>query len=164
MSESTQRPGGRRSRLDLAMAASSLLVLLVSANVAAAGPDTSTSSAAGSQTPAGDGATRIHPNPHIVALQKTSWDHVKVSADGKRVVVYFWMGVQACDGLGQVDVTRQDGQLKIQLWTGIRRRAIGMVCPELAQIYKTVIYLNRPIIVGGVFWVMESGAGLVISL
>jgi hypothetical protein len=133
------------------MVASGLLVLLVSANVVAAGPDTSTSSGATGQTPAGDGATRVYANSNIVDLHLTPWDHVKVSADGKRVVVYFWMGVQACYGLGQVDVTRHDGQLKIQLWTGIRPRAIGMVCPELAQLYKTVIFLNRPIIGGGLF-------------
>ena len=108
--------------------------------------DTSTSSGTSNQTPAGDGATRVYPNSRIVGLNQTAWDHVKVSVDGKRVVVYFWMGVQACYGLGQVDVSRHDGQLKIQLWTGIRPRAIGMVCPELAQLYKTVIHLNRPII------------------
>jgi len=132
------------------MVASSLLVLLVSATVAAAGPDTSTSSAPGGQTLFGDGATRVHPNSHIVDLNRTPWDHVKVSPDGKRVTVYFWTGVQACYGLGRVDVTRHDGQLTIRLWTGIRPRAIGMVCPELAQLYKTVIYLHRPIIGGGV--------------
>jgi hypothetical protein len=133
------------------MVVSGLLVLLVSANVAAAGPDTPVGSGTGGQSPAGDGATRIHPNPHIVGLNQTAWDHIKVSPNGKRLTVYFWMGVQACYGLGQVDVSRHDGQLKIQLWTGIRPRAIGMVCPELAQLYKTVIYLNRPIIDGGVF-------------
>ena len=150
MSDTMQRPGGRRSRLGLAMVASGLLVLLVSANVAAAGPDSSTSSSPGGQAPFGDGATRVHPNSHIVYLSQTPWDHVKVSPSGKRVTVYFWMGVQACYGLGQVDVSRHDGQLSIQLWTGIRPRAIGMVCPELAQLYKTVIYLHRPIIGGGV--------------
>ena len=151
MSDSKQRPGGRTSRLGLAMVASGLVVLLVSANAAAAGPNTSTSSGTTSQTPAGDGATRVYPNSKIVDLHLASWDHAKVSADGKRVAVYFWMGVQACYGLGQVDVSRHDGQLKIQLWTGTRPRAIGMVCPELAQLYKTVIYLNRPIIGGGLF-------------
>jgi hypothetical protein len=56
------------------------------------------------------------------------------------------MGPEACYGLGKVDVAlRADGRLAIKLWTGIRPRAIGMVCPEYAQLYKTVIHLKQPV-------------------
>jgi len=137
-----------RGRLAFAIAFSGLLVLTSAASVMAAGPNTPVSSGTTNPAPAGDGATRIYPDPTVMDLHRQAWDHVRVSADGKRLTVYFWMGVQACNGLGKVNVSRHDGQVRIQLWTGTPQHAIGMVCPELAQLYKTVVHLNRPIIGG----------------
>lgn len=61
------------------------------------------------------------------------------------------MGVQDCNGLGRVDAVRRDGQLTIKLWTGIPKGAEHVICPEIAQLYKTVVHLDRPIIGGGNF-------------
>ena len=136
----------QRSRLGLALVASSLVILTVAANVAAASPSTSTSPAAAGLVPYGDGAVRINPDPSVRDLHLQLWDHVTVSANGKRLVIYFWMGPQACNGLGRVDVSRRDGQVNIELWTGIPKHRIGFLCPEYAQLYKTVVHLKRPII------------------
>ena len=149
MSNSAQRTRLTTLRLAFSIVASGLLVLGSVATVAAAQPSTSKSSAA-TVVPFGDGATRIWPNSKIVDLHRQAWDHVAVSASGKRLVVYFWMGPQACNGLGKVNVSRHDGSVNIQLWTGIRPHKIGFVCPEYAQLYKTVVHLDRPII-GGSF-------------
>lgn len=148
MSHSINRENRRGSRFALAIVATTLLVLTASASVAAASLDKPTSSGTTTVIPGGDGATRIYPNSNVRDLRKTPWDQITVSPNGRRLVVYFWMGVQACNGLGRVDVNRHDGQVDIQLWTGTPPKAIGMVCPELAQLYKTVIYLNRPIFGG----------------
>ena len=150
MSDSPQRPIRRPRRLSLAIMATGLLVLATSASAYAASPDKPISSPPGSSAPSGDGATRINPDPNVTSLHRQSWDHIKVSANGKKLVVYFWMGVQDCYGLGRVDVSRNHGQLSIKLWTGIQPGAEHMICPEIAQLYKTVIHLDRPIITGGV--------------
>ena len=149
MSDYKQRSGRGPSRLALSIIIGTLLVMSSAASVAAAGPQRSTSSG-GAFTPInGDGAIRTSPDPSVVGLSRQAWDHVTVSPNGKKLVVYFWMGVQACYGLGRVDVSRHNGQVHIKLWTGIKPRPIGMVCPDLAQLYKTVIHLRRPILLGG---------------
>ncbi len=150
MLQGTSRFLRRRRRLPIALVVSGLLVLALSASAAATGPDTSVSSGATRPSPGGDGATRINPDPTVTNLHRQAWDHIKVSADGKRLVVYFWMGVQDCNGLGRVDVSRQNGQLRIKLWTGTPAGAGDVACIEIAQLYKTVIHLQRPIITSGV--------------
>jgi hypothetical protein len=149
MSDSYQATTPRKSRLTFSVVAGALLVLASAVSVAAGGPDTPVGSTPPGSAPTGDGATRIKPDPTVTNLHRTAFDHLRISADGKRVVVYFWMGVQACNGLGRVDVSRHDGQLKIKLWTGIPAGAENLRCIELAQLYKTVIHLKRPIVVPG---------------
>ena len=157
MSDS-KRPGRRSSRLTLAIVASGLLILASAVSVAAASPDSSKGSGITNPGPGGgtppewsDGAIRIRPDSSVRSLQRQAWDHITVSPNGKKLTVYFWMGVQDCYGLGKVDVVRRDGPLKIKLWTGIRDGAEHMICIDLAQLYKTVIHLDRPIIGGGTF-------------
>jgi len=151
VSNSIQHPSRRPSRLTFAVVASGLLILATAASVVAAGPNTSTGSRVVNPDPTADGATRINPDPSVRHLARQAWDHITVSANGKRLVVYFWMGVQDCNGLGRVDAVRRDGQLTIKLWTGIPKGAEHMICPEIAQLYKTVVHLDRPIIGGGNF-------------
>lgn len=152
MTDTMQRSPGRRSSLSLTIVGSALLVLLTAATVSAASPDTSIGTRVQNPAPFGDGAIRVGPNPRVVDLHRQAWDHITVSPNGKKLTVYFWNGVQACYGLGRVDVTHSsNGQLNVQLWTGIKPHAIGMLCIELAQLYKTVIHLDNPIIGGGTF-------------
>jgi len=147
MSDTTQPT--RRSRFTLAIAATALLLLASAASVAAAGPDSPIGSGTTPPGPSGDGATRVYPDSTVTNLHRSAWDHIKVSANGTKLTVYFWMGIQDCNGLGRVDVSRNNGQLKIKLWTGTPEGAEKLICPEIAQLYKTVVHLNRPIIGGG---------------
>jgi hypothetical protein len=154
-------PDDRPRRRWLPLLAAGLLVLATSASSFAASPSGGASPGGAGDSnrpvqspsiapgPNGDGATLIRPDPNVVDLHRQPWDHIKVGPDGKRLVVYFWMGIQACNGLGRVDVSRDDGQLKLRLWTGTQPDAVGKVCPELAQLYKTVVHLQRPLIQGG---------------
>lgn len=132
----------KRNRLSLGLVAGALMLLISATGVAAGSGDTPVGS--GTTTPPDQApkAVRISPDPSIVDLHRTAWDHVRISADGKRLVVYFWMGPQACNGLGKVDVVQRGGTLKIKLFTGTPPGSIGMVCPEYAQLYKTVIHLR----------------------
>ena len=131
----------KNSRISVGLVGAALLLLFSASTVAAGSGDTSVGSGT-TPGPGAGGATRIYPNPAIVDLHRTAWDHVRISRDGKRLAVYFWMGPQACYGLGKVDVVQRGGTLKIKLWTGTQPDAIGMVCPEIAQLFKTVIYLR----------------------
>jgi len=153
MSDSSQLPTRRPRRLALSLVASGLLILVTAASVSAGNPDGSTSPGGATPPPPpwGDGATRVNPDPTVINLHRSAWDHIKVSANGKRLVVYFWMGIQDCNGLGRVDVSRHNGQLKIKLWTGTPKGGENLICPEIAQLYKTVVHLDRPIIGGGLF-------------
>ena len=140
MSDFTERTRRAATRLALGVIVGSLLVIGSASGVAA--------SSAAPLAPFNDGATRIRPNPNIIDLHEQAWDHITVSANGRRLVVYFWMGARSCNGLGKVDVSRHDGELQVQLWTGVRPRSVGTVCPAYAQLYKTIVRLNRPIIGG----------------
>ena len=148
MSDSLQPATRRPRRLALSIVASGLLILVTAASVTAAGPNFSTGTGGGTPPSSGDGATRVNPDPTVTNLHRSAWDHIRVSANGKKLTVYFWMGLQDCNGLGRVDVSRQNGQLKIKLWTGTPAGAENVVCPEIAQFYKTVVHLDRPIIGG----------------
>jgi hypothetical protein len=146
----------RSPRRWLSLLVAALLTLTASASTLAASPSGSTGNAgrpiqSRNLVPyvSGDGATLIDPDPNVVDLNRQPWDHIRVAANGKRLTVYFWMGIQDCYGLGVVDVSRGGGQLTVQLWTGTQPKAVGKVCPELAQLYKTIVHLDRPIIQGG---------------
>ena len=147
MFNSAHRTRQATLRIAFSVVASGFLILGSVAGVAAAQRPTSDPGGA-KLAPWSDGAVRIRPNSNVVDLHRQAWDHITVSANGKRLVVYFWMGPEACNGLGRVDVSRHHGRLDIQLWTGIPPHTIGMVCPEYAQLYKTVVQLKQPIIRG----------------
>ena len=148
MFKSTKRSSHTSLRIGFTIVASSLLILGSVASVAAAQPQSTAPGGATLVPRPDDGALRIRPSAKVVDLHRQAWDHITVSANGKRLVVYFWMGPKACNGLGRVDVSRSDGQLNLQLWTGIPPHRIGFLCPEYAQLYKTVVHLQRPIVRG----------------
>jgi hypothetical protein len=126
------------------------LMMLVTATGVVAGGDQSTGSDGTQPAPTASGAVRVSPDPTVIDLHRTAWDHVRVSADGRRLVVFFWMGVQDCYGLGKVDTVRRNGHLVIKLFTGIRPQAAYTTCIEIAQLYKTVIYLKNPILTSAI--------------
>jgi hypothetical protein len=93
--------------------------------------------------------TLVKPDPKVIDLHKQAWDHVVVRGDGKTLDVYFWGGVQDCYGLGRVEVSKKAGQLTIQLWTGTQPSAVGRACIDIAQLFKTTVVNDAPLIRGG---------------
>jgi hypothetical protein len=91
-------------------------------------------------------ATPIEPDPAVLAPRPTAWDHVVVSADGRSLEVYFWMGVEDCYGLHSVEVTPSDSGIGITLLTGTAADAEGRLCVALAQLYSTTLTLEAPLI------------------
>ena len=91
-------------------------------------------------------ATPIEPDPAVLAPRPTAWDHVVVSADGRSLEVYFWMGVEDCYGLHSVEVTPSDSGIGITLLTGTAADAEGRLCVALAQLYSTTVTLEAPLI------------------
>jgi hypothetical protein len=97
-----------------------------------------------------DGATPAVPDPTITGEQPTAWDHVTVSPDGRTLTVYFYNGAEGCYGLKDVQVDVAAGVPTITVLTGIRQDAISKLCIEIAQLYKTDVVLDAPILGGGV--------------
>jgi hypothetical protein len=94
-------------------------------------------------------ATPIEPDDSLTSPTPVPFDHVTVSADGRTLTVYFWMGVQECNGLHSVEVEPTDGGITLSILTGIPDDAISRICIELAQLYSTVVTLDAPLIVDG---------------
>jgi hypothetical protein len=95
-------------------------------------------------------ATPIEPDDSLTSPTPVPFDHVTVSADGRTLTVYFWMGVQECNGLHSVEVEPlPDGGITLTVLTGIPEDAISRICIELAQLYSTVVTLDEPLIVPG---------------
>jgi hypothetical protein len=97
-----------------------------------------------------DGATPAVPDPTITGEQPTAWDHVAVSPDGRTLTVYFYNGAEGCYGLKDVQVEVVGGVPTITVLTGMRQDAISRLCIEIAQLYKTDVVLDAPILGGGV--------------
>jgi hypothetical protein len=99
--------------------------------------------------PPDDGAKLITPTPGLRDVREQPWDRVSVSADGKTLTVYFWSGVDTCYGLADVKATTVDGVLKVSVFTGNRPLPADTACIDLAQLYKVVITLDQPLVLGG---------------
>jgi hypothetical protein len=97
-----------------------------------------------------DVATPAVPDPTITGEQPTAWDHVTVSPDGRTLTVYFYNGAEGCYGLKDVQVDVVGGVPTITVLTGMRQDAISRLCIEIAQLYKTDVVLDAPILGGGV--------------
>lgn len=96
------------------------------------------------------GAIPIVADPSLNDPQPTAWDHVVVDPDGRTLHVYFWMGVQECNGLHSVEVTPTEGGISITVLTGLPEGVEAITCIELAQLYQTSVTLDAPLIEGGV--------------
>ena len=94
-------------------------------------------------------ATPIEPDDSLVSPTPVPYDHVTVGADGRTLTVYFWMGVQECNGLHGVVVEPTEGGIELTVLTGIPEDAVSRICIELAQLYSTVVTLDEPLIVAG---------------
>ena len=117
---------------------------------ASLGPDTPVSSGSfvpGDPGPDSDGATLAVPQDGLTDVRVQGWDHIDVAADGRTLTVYYWSGVDTCYGLAGVLVSDTDGVVTIELQVGTLPGV--EVCIEMAQLYKTIVVLDAPVIEGG---------------
>jgi hypothetical protein len=142
---STIRTAGRRAAI--AVVAGLLLLSLGAGSVLAQASDFDPSTPTADPL---DGAIPVVPDPTITGEQPTAWDHVTVSPDGRTLTVYFYNGAEGCYGLKDVQVEVVDGIPTITVLTGMRQDAISRLCIEIAQLYKTNVELDAPILGGGV--------------
>ena len=92
------------------------------------------------------GATKIEPDPTVANARPHAWDHIVVGADGLTLSVYFWMGVEDCNGLHSVTVAPTATGIDLQLQTGIPVGTEDVACIEIAQLYVTIVTLDEPLI------------------
>ncbi len=151
----TPRPTRHRSRLAIGLI-TSLLTLVLAASAASAqgaspaasgGPDTPVSSGPMEPGVVGDGAAIAVPQDGLTDIRTQGWDHIDVAPDGRTLTVYFYSGVDTCYGLAGVDVTTVDGVVTVALQVGTQPGV--EVCIEIAQLYKTIVVLDSPVIGGG---------------
>ena len=89
------------------------------------------------------------PNPRVTGAAPTPWTRIDVAPDGRTLTVYFWNGAAGCYGMQDVQVTVVDGLTTVTVYTGMLPEAVNRLCIEIAQLYKTVVVLDAPILGGG---------------
>lgn len=113
-------------------------------------PDTAVSSdatsAASTTLPDDLGATPIEPDPTVTDPHPQAWDQITVASDGRTLSIYFWMGVEECNGLHSVSVDRIEGGIDVRLRTGTPAGAGRTACIAIAQQYVTTATLDQPLI------------------
>ena len=95
-------------------------------------------------------AIPITPDPTVTDAAPHPWESVSVASDGTSLSVHFWMGVEECNGLQSVEVTPTESGIDLVLMTGVPAGAEDMVCIAIAQLYRTDVALDAPLI-GGAF-------------
>lgn len=100
--------------------------------------------------PCADGSVPVVADPTLNDPQPTAWERIVVSPDGRTLEVYFWMGVMECNGLHSVEVTPTEGGVSVTVLTGLPEGVEAITCIDLAQLYRTSVTLETPLIEGGV--------------
>ena len=136
--------------LALIIAAAALGLAAVSGAVVASEPaldlDDPVSSDLIEPLPGEIGATPIEPDPTVENPRPHAWDRIVVSSDGLTLSVYFWMGIEKCNGLHSVTVSPTDSGIDLLLATGTPAGSGDMVCIEIAQSFVTTVTLDEPLI------------------
>jgi hypothetical protein len=114
------------------------------------GPDTPVSSGTmvpGDPGPDDSGATLAEPQDGLTDIRVQGWEHIDVAPDGRTLTVYYWSGVDTCYGLAGVLVRDADGVVTVELQIGTLPGV--EVCIDMAQLFKTIVVLDAPVIGGG---------------
>jgi hypothetical protein len=93
-------------------------------------------------------AIPITPDPTVTNAVPHPWESVSVASDGMSLSVYFWMGVEECNGLQSVEVTPTESGIDLVLMTGVPVGAEDNMCVAIAQLYRTDVALEAPLIGG----------------
>ena len=92
------------------------------------------------------GAVMIEPDPTVTSPRPHAWDRIVVSSDGLGLDIYFWMGIEDCNGLHNVTASPTRSGIDVALQTGIPAGAEDMVCIEIALLYVSSVTLDEPLI------------------
>ena len=111
-------------------------------------PATPAPSASPEAEPA-DPAKLLVPDPTNFGGLPTPWDSITVGPDGRTLMVYFTGGVDGCYGLKSVTTSVVHGVTTISLEMGRRQDAMGKLCVQTTQAYRTPVILDTPVLGGG---------------
>lgn len=93
------------------------------------------------------GAIPTEPDPTVTDPRPHAWDRVVVHGDGVTLDVFFWMGIEACNGLHSVTVTPTSSGIDLELTSGQPAdMARDTACIEIARLYVTTVTLEEPLI------------------
>jgi hypothetical protein len=153
-------PSGRvgRKKLGVMGALGTLVFAVVAgvATVAAADPSATVPVLPGEpNVPWDDGAVAAEVRTDLVGVHPRMWDHVLLAPDGRTATVYFTMGPPECNGLAGIDVAPADPGFRILVLTGDVPGA--EVCPEIVQLYRSVVVLDERVITGGELFDLPGG-------
>jgi hypothetical protein len=90
----------------------------------------------------GEGPLFVKPRPGLVDVRPHQFERAR--ATGLRtVVVRFYGGVEACEGLDRVEVEYEEKQIVVTLFVG--RVPTAEVCIEVAVLKATRVQLEQPV-------------------
>ncbi len=133
----------------LAVLAGSTLMSTAWSAAVAQDPGTPSAAPASPTADPADGAILLVPDATNFGGLPTPWDRITVGPDGRTLMVYFTGGVDGCFGLKGVTTSLVGGVPSISLEMGRRQDAMGKLCIESTQSYKTPVVLDAPILGGG---------------
>ena len=149
------RDGRRRRRWTGAAALGATLMTVGVMGVAAVGAQSPGVLPGEPNVPWDDGAFAAEVRTDLVHVAPRRWDHVLFAPDGRTVVVYFWMGPEACEGLAGIEATPTDTGYRILVRTGEVPGA--EVCADVVQLYRSVVVLDDRVITGGDVFDLPAG-------
>jgi hypothetical protein len=96
------------------------------------------------QTPSapGEGPLFVKPRPGLVDVRPHQFERARVKGP-RTVVVRFYGGVEACEGLGRVEVEYEEKRILVTLFVG--RVPTAEVCIEVAVLKATRVQLEEPV-------------------
>ena len=94
------------------------------------------------RSPGRGGPTFVSPRPGLVDPQPHAFERARVTGS-RTLVVRFYGGVEACEGLHHIAIDYQRRRIVVTLFTG--RVPSAQVCIEVAVLKATKVRLQEPI-------------------
>jgi hypothetical protein len=91
----------------------------------------------------GKGPQRVVPRTGLVDVGPISWQRAKPTGDGRSIEVFWYSGVEECNGLDRVELAETSDEIEITLFEG--RVPEAEVCIEIAVKKVTTVALEEPI-------------------
>ncbi|MEV7966631.1 hypothetical protein AB0O34_11700 [Sphaerisporangium sp. NPDC088356] len=104
----------------------------------------SVGSASGTATPA-TSPSPTRPKGHTLKPHKVRWLKATPSADGRKLKVVWWSGVEPCTVLDRVKVKETAKSVTVTLYEGQARNARDVACIDIAIQKTTTVKLKAPL-------------------